>query len=113
MRRINAYRIALGSMALSVLTTAWAQWSDWQTMSAGQFSMKSAQVNNSVCAFAFRNDTGMTLIGAQIKYMHSGRIDNDILPGLSPGPSVGEWSAFSVQDKCPNIEVEIYDVQWQ
>jgi len=106
-------RILIASLVL-LTTTALAQgWSDWEVMSgSGQLSMRSAQ-SGSTCAFAFRNNsTSQTLRGAKIRYIHSGRVDNDILPALGPQQSLGGWTAFSVEDRCSNVRVQIYDESW-
>ena len=55
----------------------------------------------------------MTLVGARIKYIHGGRVDNDILPTLKPQQSLGGWTAFSVEDVCSKVEVQIYDEEWR
>jgi hypothetical protein len=91
------------------------EWSSWQVMSgSGHLSMRSVQTNVAGCAFAFRNNsTAQTLTGAKIHYIHSGRVDDDILPALRPQQSLGGWAAFSVDDKCSNTRVEVYDETWE
>jgi hypothetical protein len=94
--------------------SAVAQWSDWRVMSgSGHISMRSAQ-SGSTCAFAFRNNsTSMTLLGAKIHYNHSGRVDNDIMVQMGPQQVVGGWTAYSVEDQCSNVYVQVYDEQWR
>ncbi len=105
----------LAGCALSAMTiTAMADWSAWERMSgSGRLSMRSTDVNNDIgCAFAFRNDSNARLTGAKIHYIHSGRVDNDILPAMNPGEEIGGWTAFSVEDRCSNVRVQIYDETW-
>ncbi|HET8997212.1 MAG TPA: hypothetical protein VFN42_11145 [Acetobacteraceae bacterium] len=82
-------------------------------MSGIPLAMRAVQVTNAVCAFAFRNDSGRTLQMARIHYYHGGRTDNDILPGLRPGQVLGGWAAFSVEDRCSNVSVQVYDASWR
>ena len=105
----------LTACVLSTLTlTAFAEWSEWRRMDgSGMLSMRSADSGEAGCAFAFRNDSNRTLTGAKIHYIHSGRVDNDILPALGPGQSLGGWTAFSVEDQCSNVRVQIYDETWE
>jgi len=105
----------VSALALTSVAAMAFQWSAWRTMSgSGHLSMRSGPAPSNGCAFAFRNDTtNMTLLGAKIRYIHSGRVDNDILPELGPQKSLGGWTAFSVEDQCQNVEVQVYDEQWR
>ncbi len=106
-------RAAVAAVVLSA-TAAFADWSEWKVMSgSGRISMRSAQ-SGSTCAFAFRNNsTSMTLVSAKIHYNHSGRVDNDIMVQMGPQQVVGGWTAYSVEDQCSNVYVNVYDEEWR
>jgi hypothetical protein len=108
-------RLTAAALLLLPLACLASDWGPWEVMSgSGRLSMRSVQTNLAGCAFAFRNDsTTLTLEGAKIHYIHSGRVDDDILPALRPQQSLGGWTAFSVDDKCENVRVQIYDETWK
>jgi hypothetical protein len=111
----SAKNISIAAVLMVAVTCFAQQWSNWEVMSgSGQLSMRSVQTNSAGCAFAFRNNsTTRTMTGAKIHYIHSGRVDNDILPALRPQQSLGGWTAFSVDDQCSNVRVQIYDETWE
>lgn len=90
-----------------------AEWSSWRSLYGVPMSFKYVQVTPDTCALAFRNDSGRRLAGARLRYIHNGSTDEDILPGLQPGESLGGWSAFSVNASCYQVEVQVYDLEWE
>lgn len=118
MRITNKIIIVLAAASIVVVaageTAAHAgEWSAWQRMSGIPVSFRYVQVNSDTCALAFRNDSGIRLMGAKLEYIHDGRVDHDYLPGLNPGQALGGWTAFSFEGNCANSQVRIYDAQWQ
>jgi hypothetical protein len=116
MKKLNTKWVQRTAVVCIVLSAsvAVAEWSGWSRLAGtGRLSMKSAQ-NGNTCAFAFRNDsTNMTLESAKIHYNHNGRVDNDIMVQMGPQQVVGGWTAYSVNDACSNVYVEVYDEVWR
>jgi hypothetical protein len=114
--KIRAFSIKTTALtcAFALPVTMLAQWAQWTSLGGdGRLSVRTAQ-NGPTCAIAFRNNsTSLTLVSAKIHYIHSGRTDNDIMVQMGPQQVVGGWTAYSVEDQCGNVEVEIYDQVWR
>lgn len=104
----------ISAFTASAVSGAFAdQWSNWQPVGGIPLSVRFVQVTPQTCALAFRNDSASQFNGARLSYFHSGRTDQDVLPAMGPGQSLGGWAAFSVQDSCGNIRVQVYQASWR
>lgn len=87
-------------------------WSEWISLNGVPISFSSANIRG-FCAFRFRNDSDRRLSGGRIHFTHGGNVENDILIGMRPGQIHGGWAAYSVEDRCSNVEIQLYDLDWR
>jgi hypothetical protein len=112
--RIATFALYVSAFIVPAFSGALAdQWSNWQSVGGLPLSVRYVQVTPQTCALAFRNDSASYFNGARLSYFHSGMTDQDVLPSMGPGQSIGGWAAFSVQDFCGNIRVSVYQASWR
>jgi hypothetical protein len=97
--------------AVTVESAAAAGWSSWVEMDTIHLSFRYLQVNRGTCALAFRNDSSRRLVLARVQYVHDGRADDNILPGLDPGQSRSRKTSW-FRGRCTRADVHVYHEEW-
>jgi hypothetical protein len=119
MNRIRAIYVVLVFAMLPGLAHA-DEWGPWRPFGSTGLSIRFAQVNRTMCTWAFRNDSSRTLSTFDFLIddinAETGQSEEspDLIPyTLRPGQSVGGWAAFSAEANCGTVRITSKQMQWK